>query len=698
MSSHILPVKIVLENNDQLDLVFQSLAKKYSLNLSLPLSHLNSFNQAFSLLNRAFSLFSQQLARIIAFKPDLFAISSAISNIKSNLGPAFSPLNAKDNALLNSAANSLSALSLLSQLSTLNSQLGAAPQLSALNSQLGAAPQLSTLNSQLGAAPSTLPPQSGLDSAGHYRSALDLIMQALQDYHDLPALIESELSSAIDALRSQFDQDISSPFIYPYQVSDLESQLQQDFAYAISDAFSAHISKLSDIYDLLKFWLPSYYDAKKQSIIQSADLVHSADPENKQSYIDQNLASLNADKLAFNDSALSDLVASYQSEMAHLSSLHSMSLISYDEVIEKAWEYFRALKAIALADGDVSQAEQELLDLFRSRAQRAQLAKNREGSDLTQYYNYVKFLDSSYYDWKKARIEEDVRLMDISEEQKAALIKAKHDALKLELQDFKPDKSLFDHLLDALDIPTEHQAKIKSSFQFLANQISSIWSQLYSNLASNRDQSLADLEHRAKKERKTDAWLAKEKDRINEEYEKKHRSLKRTEQKMQIASATANTLEGITNALTVKPAWLAPIMAASVGALGFAQVKLIAEQKFATGGHFRGRGSSTSDSNIIAVSDNEYIVSADRVNRFGVPFFDALNFGNGEQIRKALSSIRIPTPSISYPAKTHGYASGGVVRPQTQVSQNVAMNVVLKCDGKALAKAVIKGKKKIIST
>ncbi|GEM_PF-7034810 len=672
MSSHILPVKIVLENNDQLDLIFQSLSKNYSLNLSLPLSQLNSFNQAFSLLNRSFSLFSQHLARIIAFKPDLFALSFAISNIKSNLGPAFSPLSAKDNALLNSATNSLSALSLLSQLSTLNSQLGAAP--------------------------STLPPQSGFDSAGHYRSALDLIMQALQDYHDLPALIESDLSSAIDALNSQFDQDINSPFIYPYQVSDLESQLGGDVASAFSDAFSSHISKLSDIYDLLKFWLPSYHDAKTQSIIKNADLVHFADPENKQSYIDQNLASLDADKLAFNDAALSDLVASYQSEMAHLSSLHSMSLISYDEVIEKAWEYFRALKTIALADGDVSQAEQELLDLFRSRAQRAQLAKNREGSDLTQYYNEIRFLDSSYFDWKKARIEEDVRLMDISEEQKAALIKAKLDALKLEMQDFKPDKSLFDHLLDSLDIPTEHQAKIISSFQFLANQISSIWSQLYSNLASNRDQSLADLEHRAKKERKTDAWLAKEKDRINEEYEKKHRSLKRTEQKMQIASATSNTLEGITNALTVKPAWLAPIMAASVGALGFAQVKLIAEQKFATGGHFRGRGSSTSDSNIIAVSDNEYIVSADRVNRFGVPFFDALNFGNGEQIRKALSSIRIPAPSISYPAKSHGYASGGVVRPQTQVSQNVAMNVVLKCDGKALAKAVIKGKKKIIST
>jgi hypothetical protein len=288
--------------------------------------------------------------------------------------------------------------------------------------------------------------------------------------------------------------------------------------------------------------------------------------------------------------------------------------------------------------------------------------------------------------------------MDITEEQKAALIKARLDALKIEMQTFTPDKSIFDHLLDAIDIPSEHQAKIKSTFQSLANQISSIWSQLYSNLASHRDQSLSDLEARAKKERKSDVWLAKEKDKINADYEKKYKSLKQSEQKMQIASATANTLEGITNALTIKPAWLAPIMAASVGALGFAQVKLIAEQKFASGGHFRGTGSSTSDSNIIAVSDNEYIVSADRVNRFGIPFFDALNFGNGEQIRKALASIRIPTPSVSYPAKSPGYASGGAVHHKSPVTQEVAMNVVLKCDGKALARAVIKGNKKIIST
>lgn len=168
---------------------------------------------------------------------------------------------------------------------------------------------------------------------------------------------------------------------------------------------------------------------------------------------------------------------------------------------------------------------------------------------------------------------------------------------------------------------------------------------------------------------------------------------------MQIASATANTAEGVTNALTVKPAILGTALAALHLGLGLAQVAIIADQKFSHGGHFRGKGTTTSDSNLIAVSDQEYIISAERVARFGVPFFNALNFGSGEQIRKALArvSIKIPNTMTVYPQKAQGYASGGVVSPQAS-AQNVSMNVVLKCDGKALAKAVIKAKKKIIST
>jgi TP901 family phage tail tape measure protein len=48
-------------------------------------------------------------------------------------------------------------------------------------------------------------------------------------------------------------------------------------------------------------------------------------------------------------------------------------------------------------------------------------------------------------------------------------------------------------------------------------------------------------------------------------------------------------------------------------------------QGFATGGHFRGEGTSKSDSNVIRVSDGEYIVRTDAVRHYGVAFFDALN-------------------------------------------------------------------------
>jgi len=132
-------------------------------------------------------------------------------------------------------------------------------------------------------------------------------------------------------------------------------------------------------------------------------------------------------------------------------------------------------------------------------------------------------LDEGYYDWKKARIEEDVRTMELSEEQKFELVKARLDELKRELgifEDEKRDKTLFGHMLDRLGVPKEEQNKIEGAFRDMANRISGIFSQMYNNLGLQRDKSLKDLEKRAKQERKTDVWLAKEKERINEEYEK----------------------------------------------------------------------------------------------------------------------------------------------------------------------------------
>ena len=215
----------------------------------------------------------------------------------------------------------------------------------------------------------------------------------------------------------------------------------------------------------------------------------------------------------------------------------------------------------------------------------------------------------------------------------------------------------------------------------LASKISSVWNQLYDSLDNRKEQALEALEKRAKTEYRSEAWLAAEKAKIEEEFAEKQKTLKKTEQKMQIASATANTAEGVTNALTVKPAILGTALAALHLGLGLAQVAIIADQKFSHGGHFRGKGTTTSDSNLIAVSDQEYIISAERVARFGVPFFNALNFGSGEQIRKALASIKIPNTMTVYLTKSTGCLCGSW-SPQAS-AQNVSMNVVLKCDGKA---------------
>lgn len=524
------------------------------------------------------------------------------------------------------------------------------------------------------------------------QSEIDKLMSEIEEYRILRKANFDEEQAEIGKLRRDYAEKLKMVA----GNADAESILQEKRDREIIEIQKKYQEKReaeeAAHYEKLKFFAEGYYEWKITQIEKEAEKTGASE-----AWKQEQIAQLNQERAEWDKRAIKAFEEKYSTEMSHLAELRELGLASYAEVANKAWEYYDALVAIVEADGIITEAEKELLAMYRKRSQAAQLAVNRD-SDIAAYYEEIRFLDSSYYDWKKARIEEDVHSMDISEEQKAALIKAKLEELKLGMQDSMPDKSFFNNLLDTFAIPIEYQTKIISSFQSLANQISSIWSQLYSNLTSNRDQSLKDLEERAKKERKSEAWLAKEKERINAEYEKKYRTLKRTEQKMQIASATVNTLEGITNALTIKPAWLAPIMAASIGALGFAQVKLIAEQKFASGGHIRGKGSSTSDSNIIAVSDNEYIISANRVNRFGVPFFDALNYGNAEQIRKALSSIRIPSPSISYPSPQSGYASGGLVRPQAPIPMDMAMNVILKCDGKALAKAVIKGKKKIIST
>jgi len=452
-------------------------------------------------------------------------------------------------------------------------------------------------------------------------------------------------------------------------------------------------------YEQLKFMDSGYYEWKKGQLeAESKKLFPEKEKEkDRKAWLGSQTADLDKEKADWENKPYADFESQYEANMGHLSELQQLGLITYGEIAKAAWGYHDALKAIIEADGKTTADEQEMLDKYLKRAQKAQLAVNRD-SDIASYYNQVKFLDQSYYTWKKARIEEDVKEMQISEDQKATILKQALEQLDDE-QDQKTSeiKPLF--RLFGMDKKT--QDSVVQQYQTLASQISSIWNQLYANLNAQKDHSLRSLEKRAKNERKSEAWLADEKEKLNEKYEKKQRSMKRVEQKMQIASALMNTYEGVTNALTSKPAWMAPILASAISALGLAQVGFIAAQKFSRGGapsgFFRGKGTTTSDANLIAISDQEYIIAAERVKQLGVPFFDAINFGDITKIKSALSSIRLPAIPAQK-ALPKSYSSGGIVDTPRAQPSDVAMNITLKCDGRTLAKAVAKGNRKIIST
>jgi len=58
----------------------------------------------------------------------------------------------------------------------------------------------------------------------------------------------------------------------------------------------------------------------------------------------------------------------YETEMMHLGQLRDLGLATYSEVADKSWEYYRSLKAILEADGELSEEEKELLAIYQKRA------------------------------------------------------------------------------------------------------------------------------------------------------------------------------------------------------------------------------------------------------------------------------------------------------------------------------------------
>lgn len=89
------------------------------------------------------------------------------------------------------------------------------------------------------------------------------------------------------------------------------------------------------------------------------------------------------------------------------------------------------------------------------------------------------------------------------------------------------------------------------------------------------------------------------------------------------------------------------------------------------GGPVRGPGTETSDSILTALSNNEYVIKARSVAKYGEPFLDAVNAGRFSMAQVAPSAaMRMPTPGHAAPA------AGSTVVQQFHITVNGAVDAM----------------------
>nr|DAE53974.1 MAG TPA: tail tape measure protein [Bacteriophage sp.] len=134
-------------------------------------------------------------------------------------------------------------------------------------------------------------------------------------------------------------------------------------------------------------------------------------------------------------------------------------------------------------------------------------------------------------------------------------------------------------------------------------------------------------------------------------------------------AAATGALTGLTTAAISASAALAAMsVKSSLGLFGFA-----------SGGYISGPGSSTSDSIPAALSNGEYVLSADAVSRLGVPALNALNSGRiprfaaGGLVTRTVGTINTDAMSaVSSVASPGRSAAGGSTRPVQQVNLSIS--------------------------
>nr|WP_286382540.1 MULTISPECIES: tape measure protein [unclassified Acinetobacter] len=139
-----------------------------------------------------------------------------------------------------------------------------------------------------------------------------------------------------------------------------------------------------------------------------------------------------------------------------------------------------------------------------------------------------------------------------------------------------------------------------------------------------------------------------------------------------IAQAIVNTEEGATKALA-QGGMYGSLLAGVVRATGYASVGMIAGQtiaSFATGGHVRGPGTSTSDSIPAMLSDYEFVTKASAVKKIGVANMEYMNRTGEmpfqkeyEELHKRIAGNQLPEPFIVPKYKDGGLVGSSRVQP-----------------------------------
>ena len=96
----------------------------------------------------------------------------------------------------------------------------------------------------------------------------------------------------------------------------------------------------------------------------------------------------------------------------------------------------------------------------------------------------------------------------------------------------------------------------------------------------------------------------------------------------------------------------------------------------ATGGYIIGPGTSTSDSIPVRLSNGEYVIRASSVDKYGVPFFEALNKGVMPMMAKGGMVSRYPEVAARMAMGGYvRYRDGGLVSNSRESEYNITVNV-----------------------